>query len=127
MSNVDITKIDKNFLGEEIIYEGMTFHSVFDSPFKLYGFYKPYENRTFQRMPSEIAAKLNESVKQLYMNTSGGRIRFRTDSTKILLRSILPNIVKFDHMPKTGVSCFDLYLDGNYKNNFRQVHLRDTF
>jgi len=123
MSTTDIAQLDKNFLGEEITYEGMTFHHVFDEPFKLYGFHNPHEEKVFKRMPTDVAMKLNKNVQALYTHTSGGRIRFRTDSTKILLRSILSKITKFDHMPKTGVSCFDLYVDGEYKNSFRHGNL----
>ena len=123
MSNLDITQLDKNFLGEEIKYDGMTFHHILDDCFKVYGLYKPYETRKLYRMPEEEAMKLNANVQSLYKHTSGARIRFRTDSTKILLRSILSKITKFDHMPKTGVSCFDLYVDGEYKNSFRHGFL----
>lgn len=123
MSNTDIAQLDKNFLGEEIKYDGMKFHHVFEEPFKLYGLYKPYETKKFQRMPEEEAMKLNKQVQSLYLHTSGARIRFKTDSTKILLRSILPKLTKHDHMPKTGSSCFDLYVNGEYKNCFRHGFL----
>lgn len=123
MSAIDITQIDKNFLGEELNYEGMTFHHVFEEPFKLYGLYNPYEEKEFKRLPDDFVAKVNANVQALYKNTSGARIRFRTDSSRILLRSILTKITKFDHMPKTGVSCFDLYVDGEYVNCFRHGHL----
>lgn len=119
MTKFDITKIDKNFLGEEITYDGMTFHHVLEEPFELYGLYKPHELKAFKRMPSEIAENINPSVKALHRHSSGGRIRFRTDSSKILLRSVLPPFDNFDHMPKTGFGCFDLYVDGEYKNSFR--------
>ena len=119
MAGKDIAQLDKNFLGEEITYDGMKFHHVFDEPFKLYGFYNPYEEKAFKRLPTEVAMKLNVNVQELYKNTSGGRIRFRTDSEKILLRSIISEITIADHMPKTGVTCFDLYIDGEYKKSFR--------
>ena len=76
MSKFDITKIDKNFLGEEIVYEGITFRHVLDEPFKLYGLYQPHEEKAFKRMPTEIAEKINPSVSALHHHTSGGRIRF---------------------------------------------------
>lgn len=123
MSTTDIAQLDKNFLGEEITYDGMTFHHVLDEPFKVYGLYNVYEEKKFKRMPDELAMQLNKQVQSLYKHTSGGRIRFRTNSTKILLRSILPKITKHDHMPKTGSSCFDLYVDGEYKNSFRHGFL----
>lgn len=119
MSTSDISKIDKNFAGEEIKYEGLKIYNVRDSLFQINGLYKPYEKEAFKRMPHDEAIKMNLNIRELYMHTSGGRIRFRTDSTRIFLRSILPTIVKFDHMPKTGVSCFDLYVDGEYINTFR--------
>lgn len=124
MSKFDITKIDKNFLGEEIVYEGVTFHHVLEDPFKLYGLYQPHEEKAFKRMPTEIAEKINPSVSALHYHTSGGRIRFRTDSSQILLRSVLPPFDKFDHMPKTGFACFDLYADGEYVNSFRHSSKR---
>ena len=65
MSTADISKIDKNFAGEEIHNE---------------------------------AAKMNSNIKTLYTHTSGGRLRFCTDSTRIFLRSVLPTITKFDHI-----------------------------
>lgn len=119
MSNIDIAQIDKNFAAEEVKYEGIKMRHVTESPFKIYGLYRPYEDGDFKRMPHNIAENVNTNVKSLYMHTSGGRIRFRTDSTRILLRSILPKITKFNHMPKTGVSCFDLYLDGEYYEVFK--------
>lgn len=119
MTAVDISKLDKNFAGEEIQYEGLKIYNVRDSLFRIYGLYKAYENGRFKRMPHAEAVKMNPNVQELYTHTSGGRIRFRTDSTRIFLRSILPSVTKFDHMPKTGASCFDLYVDGEYFNTFR--------
>lgn len=124
MSTVDITTIDKNLGGAEVTYEGITFYHVKDEPFQIYGLYKPYDNEDFKRMPHDIAAKMNNSLKALYKNTSGGRIRFRTDSTKILLRSILPNRAASLKTPKTGVYCFDLYADGRYQNVFMPGMMR---
>lgn len=119
MNKIDITKIDKNFLGEEIFYDGMAFHHISEEPFQVHGVFRPNKDDCFKRMPTEIAEKINPSVSALHRHTSGGRIRFRTNSKQILLRSILPPFDNFDHMPKTGFACFDLYIDGEYKNSFR--------
>ena len=118
MSTIDIAQIDKNLGGTEVTYEGISFHHVKDEPFKIYGLFRPYDNEDFKRMPHDVAAKMNKSLNALHKNTSGGRIRFRTDSTKILLRSILPNKSGSMKTPKTGVYCFDLYADGKYQNVF---------
>ena len=119
MSTVDISKIDKNFAGEKIQFDGVKLYNARDPLFKIYGLYNAYENESFKRMPHGEAMKMNPNIQSLYTHTSGGRIRFRTDSKRIFLRSILSKITRFDHMPKTGVTCFDLYVDGDYFNSFR--------
>lgn len=125
MECIDIAKIDKNYAGEELRYEGLTFYSVRDKAFRIYGLYEPYDGDAFKRMPHDVPPKVNQFVQELYTHTSGGRIRFRTDSGRILLRSVLPQIVRFDHMPKTGSSYFDLYVAGDYWNSFRHGLLGD--
>jgi len=119
----NIEKIDKNFVGEELRYDGLKLYRVTDPTFRLYGLYQPYDGTAFRRMPRDVAITINPCVQELYTHTSGGRIRFRTDSEKIFLRAVLPEIVRFDHMPKTGSGCFDLYVDGEYHNVFRHGNL----
>ena len=50
----DITKIDKNFASETVVYEGMKAYSVTESPFRVYGLYQP-ELGLFGRIPPDIA------------------------------------------------------------------------
>lgn len=123
MGTYNIAELDKNFLGEEVNYENICIHHVTEKPFRIYGLYQPYKGKPFQRMPSEIAEQVNQNVSELYTHTSGGRVRFRTDSQTILVRSELPKITKFGHMPQTGVACFDVYLDGEYYNVFQHGSL----
>lgn len=115
----DITKIDKNYANEEIKYDGLTTYNILQEPFEIFGLYKTKEEGTYKRMPQQATEGCNNSIKNLYTNTSGGRVRFRTDSTRIVLRCILPSLTVFSHMPRTGTSCFDLYVDGKYFNVFR--------
>ena len=118
MSTFNIDSIDKHLAGEQVVYDGINFYNIKDKPFQIYGLYQPYDNEDYKRMPHDVAAKMNDNVKALYKNTSGGRIRFRTDSSKILLRSVLPNKSESIKTAKTGVFCFDLYVDGRYQNVF---------
>ena len=119
MSAVDISKIDKNFAGEKIQLDGVKLYNARDPLFQIYGLYNSYERESFKRMPHDEALKMNSNIQELYTHTAGGRLRFRTDSSRVFLRAILPKITRFDHMPKTGVTCFDLYVDGEYFNTFR--------
>ena len=113
---IDITKIDPNFKSPDADFENTLTYNALDKPFEIKGVY--FDGEKFARMPKEIAADVNESVAVLYSNTSGGRIRFRTDSTKIILTAILPSICNFAHMPKSGTSCFDLYAENDYRGFF---------
>jgi hypothetical protein len=127
MGHEDITKLDKNFCGENVEYEGLKIINIKDpkSKIKIYGLYKPYEQSRFKRMNPEATTGLSDNIQRLIYHTSGGRIRFRTNSSRIFLRSILSKMTDFIHMPRTGSSCFDLYVDGEYINNFQHGLLQN--
>lgn len=56
------------------------FIDVEQEPFKFYGLYKP-----FIRMPLDVAKEVSEGVYSLAQTTTGGRIRFKTDSDYIVV------------------------------------------
>lgn len=117
MSQTDIARVDKNFAAPEVHEAGMKFYDINRPPFRLYGLYREADETDYKRLPHRVAASVdNPSVKRLYTNTSGGRIRFRTDSSRIILRCFWPSRCQFSHMPMSGTSCFDLYADGVYCN-----------
>lgn len=116
---MDISKIDKNF-ENTFSYEGMKICNVNESPFKLYGSCREEGEQDFKRLPHSFPEKVdNPVVKAVYKKTAGLRIRFKTDSQRIILKCVLPEIANVPHMPLTGSSCFDLYVDGHYFNVFR--------
>ena len=114
-----ISEIDKNLAANEVAYDGMTVYRATEDPFTIYGLWEPQSDHC-QRLPAEIGNNdnVNGGVSYLYTNTAGGRIRFKTDATAITLRSVLPSLNGFNHMPLTGTSCFDLYVDGQYRGPF---------
>lgn len=113
---IDITKIDPNFKSPDADFENTVTYNALTSPFEIKGVY--FDGEKFTRMPKEKAMGVNESVEALYSNTSGGRIRFRTDSPKITLTVLAPSICSFAHMPKSGSSSFDLYSENDYRGFF---------
>ena len=113
---IDITKIDPNFKSPDADFENTVTYNALTSPFEIKGVY--FDGEKFTRMPKEKAMGVNESVEVLYSNTSGGRIRFRTDSPKITLTVLAPSICSFAHMPKSGSSSFDLYSENDYRGFF---------
>lgn len=112
-----IEKIDSNFAVGEVTADGMKAYDIHTSPFKIYGLCGCKQGN-YRRMPREVAEKVSEGVFALHTNTAGGRIRFKTDSAKIALRCVLPDVCLFPHMPLTGTTCFDLYADGEYIKPF---------
>ena len=116
---MDISKIDKNFQNT-FSFDGMKMYNVNDKPFKLYGLYREDGETDFKRLPENVAmATNNNSIKNLYKTTTGIRVKFATDSQRIILRCVVPYLYTVPHMALTGSSCFDLYVDGQYHNVFR--------
>lgn len=114
-----ITDIDKNF-ENRYSYEGMKTYDIEQPPFRLFGLSREPGELDFKRLPHKVLEAVpNDGVKRLGLHTAGIRLRFKTDSKRIILTCELPDLTKFDHMPRSGVSCFDLYADGRYCNVFR--------
>lgn len=111
-SESKIEAIDKNLaVATTIEAEALRLYDVRRAPFSLYGLYNPWEEPEFKRMPDDVAASVSDGVKKLARHTAGGRVRFSTDSPYIVIKAVMPKITHFSHMPLTGSSGFDLYID----------------
>ncbi|MDY3929741.1 MAG: SGNH/GDSL hydrolase family protein [Clostridia bacterium] len=114
----NISEIDKNFKNQQIMKNNMKVYDVEEKPFKIYGIFKPENESKFIRIPREIAEAANEGVRDLNNHTSGGRVRFRTDSQYIALKCHLPYVNLMAHMPLSGSAGFDIYADGKYIHTY---------
>ena len=121
---MEIQEFDKNFRNlfpDE--QTGIVWHDVRCPPFALYGLYCPETEPTLHRMPREAAARVSDGVAALERHTSGGRLRFSTNSPYIALRMRAPSFTRFSHMPLGGTAGFDLYIDDDgiysFVNTFR--------
>ncbi len=113
----DITKIDKNFaVPTEIKKEGWKFYSVEEEPFQIYGVFK--ENGKYRRMPQAVAESVNDGVAYLHADTTGGRVRFVTDSSRVAIHAKTDRICRLPHFALTGTSGYDIYADGEYVRTF---------
>ena len=112
-----IEEIDKNFKAKIPEFSGMTTYDIHSAPFALYGL--KYGEKGFYRMDTEVADIVSDGVRVLNFNTSGGALRFRTDSIKIILTATLPDLCLMNHMPLTGSSSFAIYCDGEFSGVFR--------
>lgn len=115
MSNIE--KLDKNFAALAVEHEGLRQWNVWEAPFSLHGLMRD-ENGGFTRMPQAVANTVNPTVADLVSNTAGGRLRFKTNSHRVVLKWRTPFVRDFSHMPRTGSAYFDLYSDGAHIHTF---------
>ena len=113
----DISKIDKNFIvNANIDKDDVIFYDIKEKPFKIYGVI--YENGQFRRMPEEVAKKVSSEVHRLHARTSGGRVRFVTDSSYVAVSSKMGDAIKVSHFTLAGTSGFDMYVGNEYVKTF---------
>lgn len=103
-----IADIDKNFKIEtKIDKDDIVFYNVLEEPFKIYGIY--YDDGKFRRIPESVAKATNEGTYLLSTFPAGGRIRFKTDSPYIAVKTVMENVTSTAHGALTGMSGFDVY------------------
>ena len=112
-----IEEIDKNFSAAVPVFDGMKTYGVLNEPFSLYGLRNDADG--FFRMDKNVAERVSDGVRGLNYNTSGGCLRFKTDSRDIILTAHLPDVCLMNHMPLTGSSSFDIYCNGSFCGVFR--------
>lgn len=106
----NIGKVDKNLLATGVIEsENLRFYNVKEAPFAVYGLLPCCSGEPFRRIPAELAKQTNSGIWRLHRNTSGGRVRFCTNSEIIAIRAYMPDKCLMPHMPFLGSSGFDLY------------------
>ena len=115
---IDISKIDINFVTVSAERDDSVFYDVREDPFEIYGLYEPKTEPVFKRLPDEIGKNTNSGVAALYTNTAGGRVRFSTDSDYVIIRAFMDKITEFGHMTRMGVRGFDLYVDEDGASSF---------
>jgi hypothetical protein len=86
-----------------------------DAPLEIDGLPWFAENKgELIRFPERLKDTLPKAVWNLALSPSGGRIRFRTDSSRIALRLEHPSPPNMANMHAFGQTGVDLYLDGAY-------------
>lgn len=101
--------VDKRFkVDNEIEKSDLEFFDPREAPFSIHGVF--YEDGCFHRMPAGVASTVSPNVLTLSTNTSGGRIRFRTNSKVIAISVKLANIYRSSHFTLVGSAGLDLYI-----------------
>ncbi len=103
-----IEEVDKNFIvSADITEPDIVWYNAKD--FSLHGVFYCEQEKRYLRFPHEIAKTVSESVAFLNTSTSGGRVRFKTNSSYIAIRVVSDRLGALPIMPKSGYSGFDLY------------------
>ncbi len=88
----------------------MRFYSCIQPPFSLHGLLGRREEGAFWRLPDEVIDTVSGNVSKIARRASGGRVRFRTDSPKIVFRMGLKTLEVAQHMPLSGSAGADVFL-----------------
>lgn len=124
MSNNVPAEVDRNMIvAKTLNVPDLRFYDARKAPFRIYGLWEPENEAYFKRLPDDIAEATSPGVVTLYRQTAGGRVRFSTDSKYVAIKTVQPYIKHMDHMPISGSSGFDLYIDtevdSTYSHTFR--------
>jgi lysophospholipase L1-like esterase len=104
-------RLDPNMALKKADADGIVWFDPREKPFDLIGFEWINNDCAFRRLPIHPDWPIREAVDQLANHTAGGQVRFRTDSRKILIKVELRERSGMYHMPATGQSGFDLYVN----------------
>ena len=107
---MSIETIDPNFRMESIDGHELAFLDASRAPFSLTGFPFHAEEGELCRLPVAEIPAMNTGVQGLAWHTSGGMVRFRSDSPCIAVQVELRAPGNMNHMPRSGCSGFDLYI-----------------
>lgn len=113
-----IEKVDVNFKKAELVDDGTkACYTIPCAGFDLYGVRYDAEAGLFLRMDKKVADEVSSGVGYLNGYTSGGRVRFRTDSANIGISVKYPTLDMMSHMPLTGSAGFVLLekTEGGFK------------
>lgn len=111
---MDLAKIDKNFATQTVSKQDVKWRSALSDDFSVHGITYSSELGHFVRMPQKIADQVNEGVSNLNRHTTGGRIRFTTNSPYIAIKALLANVGISKHETIILQYGFSVYVDDVY-------------
>lgn len=108
-----ISELDSNFkVQKRVDLPDARFFNIKQNPKFLFGLM--FDEKGFFRMKEEDGERVSSGVKGLCRTTSGGRIRFVTDSPYVAIRVKSPLREMPPHISPAGCVGFDLYRNGKF-------------
>lgn len=105
---ISITSVDPNFMiPQNALPQGLKFYNIAENPAFVSGVM--WQNGCFRRLPENTASDISAGVYRLHFHTSGGRVRFCTNSRRVAVMARLNHISKMSHFAFSGSIGFDLY------------------
>ncbi len=114
---MQVSNIDKNFILKSDSENEIVFYDVLNTPFSLHGINYDSDNGWYVRMPLDVACTVSEGVHYLARHTSGGRVRFSTNSKNITIK-VEYDLETLPYMTLLGSSGFSLCKCVNNKEIF---------
>lgn len=93
----------------------MKYYPVSDERFEIRGLkHLDFAKGEFYRLPLNIIDKVNDNVTQLAKETAGGRVRFRSNTTKLFIHYKVKDGTGSMSMSGLANSFISVYIDGEY-------------
>ena len=106
----------------------VNWYDVRQAPFSIHGLYEPLTEPYFRRVPAEVADATGEGVSLLSQETTGGRVRFSTDSAYVAIRAKLRVVGRSPHLTLLSSSTVAPLRRASYMTNCRwEVGWRRSF
>ena len=86
------------------------YYDIRKKPFAIYGLDESTTDE-FRRIPTSVAENTSKDVLELHKNTSGGRVRFKTNSNSVSIRAKIEETDQIPFGTPALICGFDLYLD----------------
>ena len=97
-----------------ILKENTVFYNIKNQYFTISGLME--ENGFYRRIPEKVAETVNSGVLEMHSHVSGGRVRFKTDSSFIAIRAEMGKINLDSNATVSANAGFDLYIRHDDKN-----------
>ena len=121
-----IADLDKNFQVPKLDVTDIEWFDASEEPFSLHGIYFNKEEGIFRRMPQDVADTVSFGVSYFSRYSTGGRLRFKTDSPYVAIKCVIPPEQCMPHMPFTGSHGFSLYVNGEFRAVYYTV-VKDAY
>lgn len=105
-----LEQLDANFRSAALPNgEKIEYHNVFVAPFEITGFpWRQPGQKVFYRLSDHLAKEMRPAVRHLAHCTSGGAVRFATDSPRIVVRAVLKHCMVGGNFSPAGGAGIEL-------------------